>query len=284
MENMNKDREPVVPNFIKNRSEQNEVDALVNQVHAEYYAAQGENEKVLSAEEYDELSKNSVGTGKTKKVFVKVILPLAFVATLLGRIGWSNYKIEEAKQSYFSDMYIYDEGEMHSSYIEHNYNFDYMGLDIAGKITNILGLIKTEINEPGNKKVDPNYEVLKALGLAVDEVLEYTTKHNVGNAIDESSILGWAEEIYSGVRDELKELGIIELPFDFSDFLKANGFGDKKLYFDHITGMIHCKYGVETDSKDMLRNLMAYAKFHVINGREPETTDLIEDLVTRGGR
>lgn len=257
----NENSEPEIPNFNTNKIwAQKKLDEIVSQVNSEYSETnEEENNVIINKDDYNNLVQNSVGTSKIKKAVDKILLTLAFVATLTatGSALVNNYKIENAKQTYVTDISDYDKGEMHSTYVEHWYDFDVLGSKIADSIIGIC--------ENTDSKTDPNIEVMKALGLMIDEVAESSYEYNMGDSIDESSKLGWAEKMYSVIRKELIEAGIIELPNDFCEYLEKNGFGGKFIMFDPVTGMLHYKNVEKNDALDMLKNLLAYVKFGVVN-------------------
>lgn len=252
MENIfDEQNEPKIPNFNENeRWAREKLNKILTELSEE------KENKNSDSNFAKEVLKNSVGNQKIKKIVQKTLLALALIGslTVAGQTILTNLKIENIKELYVEDISQYKEDDMHSSYIVSYYDFDSMAEELAQNI----------INKSADEGFNPNIEVIKGIGLIIDEVIE-SSNYTFNNSVTEDDKIvlenKWGEQIYSIVRSRLSEAKIIDLPLEFSKFLEKNGFGEKRNIFNPINGNIYENKDVETNNKDMVRNLVAYAKY-----------------------
>lgn len=211
----------------------------------------------LIEEDYNSVVFKSVGKQKTKKVIDKVLLSLAFVAAIGvgGKAVHTNYVIEEAKETYVEDIKDFEEREMHSTYINSWLNFEDIGNALPHKV----------IEKVFSEGADISEEIIMALGLTIDEVDEEYLDYNIKNSIVSSSSDNkpWAEKIYNELRNELAKNGVIELPETLIGFLTKTDFAKSDMKFNPLTGDLFISKDSELTEKEMVENLVAYAKYLV---------------------
>ena len=254
----NENIEPEIPSFNTNEIwARKEINKIADEVHQEYYG-NSNGSSGIDEDVYSSIIENSVGNQKIKKIVQKILLSAALVASLVvaGQGIATNVQIENVKEQYVEDISEHEEIEMHSSYLLHSYDFDGIGYEIANSI----------IENSINNEVDPNLEVVKGLGVIIDEVSEHEEYR-----IKDASF--YAPKIYKSIQRELSESGIIELPQSLDEFLQKNNFGNKILIFNPITGMINYKDTDKCDEQQMIENMVSYAKYVSVQNEQ-----------TRGGR
>lgn len=264
MTNIYDENEPVIPNFNVERNYENSEDWAIKrleEIKTEVkYDQMTENIltelDVIKAleEDYPKVVSNSVGTSKSKKIFIKIFLPLAICATLgiVGKGVHTNHVIEEAKQTYIEDIKEFETGRLSSSGPEIWLDFEDIGNVLA---KNMIDIYKED--------ADLSSEIIIALGLTIDEVDEEYFDYNIKNSIV-PNITGntpWAEKIYNEIRSELLKNEIITLPDTLIDFLSGTKFSKTNMKFNPITGELIISEDYPVTEKEMIENLVAYAKY-----------------------
>lgn len=244
---------------------------IVNQ-HAKEVRFEEENKQILrmfeNRPQYDDenrssLVSNSVGNKTIPKVKKKRPVKIIIITALAMLTIASAIKVNQINKPYNEALESYVTMENHESFDTSDeatrYELEEIGQEIANSI---IEKSQKSIN------LDPNMEVIIGMGLAVDKinnkVIEYPNK-DAFYYNDSIFNPGWAQKMYTEIRESLLKAGIIELPEKLEDYLIANGFDGGEVRFNRVTGKYEVESAEEVSLKQMLINLYEFAQAKVVD-------------------
>ncbi len=219
----------------------------------------------------------SIGNLEIKKltraveILIAVVLAASTSLALLVEYFKTHNKVAELREQYANYEELID---FNTGTGEHNYSRREIGQAIASSIIQKASY---------NQDLDVNRELIYALGTMDLPKYGYSQSEAFRKNGDNPDYLpqGWAEGIYSEIRYELMEAGVIALPETLKQYMIANGFAKGKFRLNDITkkiSFVPLEEGEELSVDDIYKNLREFTQAYAVN------SEGLDDIQGLGGR